>query len=89
MSNSKHIVDDRFDELKKAVETITKENRVGITAHNIIRAINKAEVIAAGMKSYHEKGVKVPKDLKRELAEKYYYPEKEIERMIYDFNPEQ
>lgn len=76
-----------FQELKRTTRIIAKERGVAKEAERIIRDIlrdvDRMEILEASNAEYRRSGKRLPKDLKRNLSEKYHFSEKDIERLVY------
>ena len=77
-----------FEELKRAAQSIAEERGVAKEAQGIIneilRDIDKAQIIEHSKQSYEKTGKKLPKDLKKQLSRKFCYSEKMIELLVYE-----
>lgn len=76
-----------FPELKRAARLIAEERGVAKEAEMIIRDImrevDRIEILEAANKEYQKSGKRLPKELKKNLSEKYHFSEKDIERLVY------
>tara|TARA_R100000908_G_scaffold21969_2_gene8857 strand:+ start:4551 stop:4820 length:270 start_codon:yes stop_codon:yes gene_type:complete len=76
-----------FAELERAAREIAEERGVAREGLNIIQCIkreaDKLEILEASRQEYKRSGHRLPKDLKRRLSERYFFSEKDIERLVY------
>lgn len=50
---------------------------------DIMREVDRIEILEAANKEYQKSGKRLPKELKKNLSEKYHFSEKDIERLVY------
>ncbi|MBD3615841.1 MAG: hypothetical protein HUJ22_04645 [Gracilimonas sp.] len=67
-----------FDELRAKIKKCVDD------PSGVLRELDKAEIIAIARDQYLQTGMKLPKDLKQELSEYYYFSDKAIEKLVYD-----
>lgn len=74
-----------FDELKAAAQDVCEGQGVAAEAYRVIREVERLEILSIVEKEYQKTGTRLPKGLKRELADRFSYSEKGIESMIYEY----
>jgi hypothetical protein len=76
-------VANNFEGLKEAVHKVCHENGIQDEAWNIIREIQRSQIIAIAKEEKKITGKKLSTKLKRKLAKDFNFSEKGIESIIY------
>ena len=80
-SDSFTTVPTSLDGLEQAAKEILEEESVSDQAHRLIREIQKIHIIATMKRQKKMTGYYLPKDVKRELAQRFDYSEKALEKI--------